>query len=89
MSEHTTTNYTGMIAYIGDGWVSRYNGLTGKLPGCYAVSLMPDLQSLFYESSLRGRDVEEEEDMSLMTPKALMAKQNQSSVSRMMVKAEV
>merc|ERR1719375_1162838 len=38
----TTANFTGMVTILAmkaKGWVSRFNGLEGRKPGCYAVSV--------------------------------------------------
>ncbi len=76
MLEHTTSNYTGMIAVIlgVESWVTKWNGLSNRLPGCYAISLMAELTSLFSDNNEVSRAADEEEDLSNMPSKVLSIK---------------
>lgn len=54
----TTANYTGIIALLRQGtWVSRFNGLEGRRPGVYALTVHGEIPSRILNES----DYEEED----------------------------
>jgi len=55
----TTTNYQGFIASIRPGaFVSRFNGLDGRLPGCYALTVQGSIPDYILHESEYERDSE-------------------------------
>lgn len=56
----TTANFTGIIALLRQGsWVSRFNGLQGRRPGVYALTVQGEIPSRILNES----DYEEEDQM--------------------------
>jgi len=58
----TTANYSGIIALLRQGtWVSRFNGLEGRRPGVYALTVQAEIPSRILNES----DYEEEDRANL------------------------